>query len=387
MSGGDLWLVPSAGGGEARNLTPDAPFSVNSAAWVSPDRLLYEAYDDGGTSFGWVTPDGGWRRLWRGPHSFGYGRLQTTLDGTRFAKVREGAAEPGDVWLGQANAETLAWRRLTALHGDLAGLPGPYEEMRWRAPDGLEIGGLLLRPAGEGPFPLAVLIHGGPTGMTAHRLPARGWNALAPLLAARGVAVLQPNYRGSNGRGVAFAEANHGDLGGGDFADVLAGVDRLVADGVADPDRLGIGGWSYGGFLTLWAVTQTNCFKAAVAGAGIADWFSMHGTTSLHSWERIFLGPDPYDVSGIFARRSPVLHARAVTTPVLLLHGDADRDVPPSQSQEFYRALRDYGAEVEFVRYPGAPHGPHAPAHVRDIMERGLAWFLDRLAPAPPAAR
>lgn len=386
MSGGDLSVVPTSGG-PASNLTPGATFSVNSAAWLNERELLFEAYDDGGTrvgraSIGATAP----QTLWRGECTTGYSAPVMARDAS-FARVREAGREPGDVWLARPTADALTWRRLTELHGDTTWFPDA-ETIRWRARDGLEVSGLLSRPAtGSAPYPLVVMVHGGPTGMAGHRLPARGLNAVAPLLLARGAAVLWPNYRGSNGRGVAFAEANHGDLGGADWGDIESAVDDLVARGIADETRLGIGGWSYGGFMTMWAITQTSRYRAAVAGAGVANWFSMHGVTSLHSWERIFLGDDPYDPTGIYATRSPLFQAGRVVTPLLLLHGDADRDVPPSQSQEFYRALRDLGREVEFVRYPGAAHGPHELVHVRDIIERSLEWFTRHLAlePAAPA--
>ena len=142
--------------------------------------------------------------------------------------------------------------------------------------------------------------------------------ALAPLMAARGIATFAPNFRGSNGRGVGFAEANHGDMGGADWADIIAGVDRLVADGIADPERLGICGWSYGGFMTMWGVTQTTRFKAAVAGAGIANWASFHGASDLHVWDALFYEADPYDPNSIYAARSPIYHSHRVKTPTLV---------------------------------------------------------------------
>ncbi|HEX5501068.1 MAG TPA: S9 family peptidase [Thermomicrobiales bacterium] len=383
MSGGDLWVVP-AGGGSARNLTPGLSCSINTATW-RPDgaALLCDAYDDNEDSVGLVRAGeaSGWERLWRGPVSFGYGGISVAADGATFAARRDDAREPGDVWLGRVAGGEVAWMRLTDLHaGSREALTLAFEDVRWRAADGLEIGGLLLRPAGAaGPAPLVTIVHGGPTGMSGHGFSARGLSALAPLLASRGIAVLLPNYRGSNGRGVAFAEADHRDMGGGEFTDVLAGVDHLVATGVADPARLGIGGWSYGGYMTMWAVTQTDRFKVAVAGAGIANWLSFHGGSILHAWDRFIAEADPYAPDGLFTQRSPIYATAHVTTPTLILHGDADRDVPPGQSHEFYRALKDRGVETRLVLYPGAPHGPREPRHIRDVLERSLAWFTERL--------
>ena len=389
MSGGDLWVVPAAGG-EARNLTPGAPFSVNSAVWRDGGTsIIADAFDDNQTGLYAIAADGGVpRRLWRGEDFFGFAPLRVVEVGGEalLAVARDNAREPGDVWIGRAGEERVDWRRLTELHpGAAERLHAGWEEVRWSSVDGLEIGGLLMRPVGgdgdAGPAPLVVIVHGGPTAMASARFSSRGLGAIAPFLAERGIAVLMPNYRGSNGRGVAFAEANHGDLGGGDFADINAGVEHLVAAGVADPERLGIAGWSYGGYMAMWAVGQTPRFKAAVAGAGIANWISMHGTSILGEFDHIFIGPDPYDTGGPYADRSPLFWAKAVRAPVLILHGEADRDVPPGQSYEFFRALKEAGGETQLVLYPGAGHGPHEPAHTRDIIERSVAWLADRLVP------
>ncbi len=390
MSGGDLWLVPtdSTRGDSPRNLTAGATFSVNTATW-QPDgaALLYDAYDDNEVSVGLVATasesdgKGSPKRLWRGPHSFGYGAISVATDGRAFVAQRSAIREPAEVWLGRVEADTIAWHPLTDLHR--AGRPAlvaGFSDVRWTAPDGLAHGGLLMRPVGAlGPTPLVVIVHGGPTAMANHGFASRGLSAFAPLLTARGIASFFPNYRGSNGRGVAYAEANHGDMGGGDWADILAGVDHLIALGVADPDRLGLCGWSYGGFMTMWGVSQTRRFKAAVAGAGIADWPSFHGTSTLHTWDALFYEADPYDPHGIYAERSPIHHSHRITTPTLVLHGDADRDVPVDQGREFFRALKDRGVETQLVLYPGAGHGPHDPAHIRDILERGVGWLAERL--------
>ena len=388
MSGGDLWVVPAAGDATrpARNLTAGVPFSVTSAAWLPDGRtLLYDAFDDNQTSVGLVRLDAepgrpGWRRLWRAACGFGHTPAERRRRGRGGPRQRRGPAG------GRARRPARTGRRLAGPAGgrrahlaaaDRPARRGPdalsadFEEVRWTAADGLAIGGLLLRPAGaDGPVPLVVIVHGGPTAMAGPRFATRGLAALAPLLAARGIATLLPNYRGSNGRGVAYAEANHGDLGGADLADILAGVDHLVAAGVADPARLGLGGWSYGSFLTMWAVTQTDRFAAAVAGAGIADWVAFHGASILHAWDRLFFEADPYDPGGIYAARSPVRAIDAARTPTLVLHGEADRDVPADQGRAFFRALKERGVETRLVLYPGAAHGPREPRHLRDVIER-----------------
>jgi len=386
MSGGDLWLIPGDphGGDAPRNLTAGADFSINMVTWQPDGRtLLAYAYDDLGSSLGLIAADraGSWQRLWQGSYRLGFGGIYPADDGRTFATQRSTGREPDDLWLGTIADGTIAWRTLTDTHGERrAALTTEYTELRWTAPDGLEIHGLLMRPLGmTGPVPLVTLVHGGPTGVSSHSFSNRGLNALAPLLAARGIATFQPNYRGSNGRGVAFAEANHGDMGGNDWTDIVAGIDRLVADGIADPGRLGLGGWSYGGYMTMWGVTQTGRFRAAVAGAGIANWHSFHGASDLHPWDALFYEADPYDPQGIYAARSPIYASHRVVTPTLVLHGLEDRVVPPDQGREFFRALKDRGVETRLVLYPGSGHGPHEPHQVRDVIERSLDWLTTRL--------
>ena len=386
LSGGDLWIVPADPASDVapRNLTAGAEFSVNTAIWLpGGDELLCYAYAGEGSSIGVITSGGrgGWRELWSGAYCLSFDGLYPTADGRLFAVPRSAVSEPAEVWLGRRADDGLTWCQLTATHGDRSALlAADVSEARWTAPDGLALGGLLIRPAGAtGPTPLLVQIHGGPTGRAMHAFSTRGMNTLGPLMAARGIATFFPKFRGSNGRGVAFAEANHGDMGGADWVDIIAGVDQLVADGIADPERLGICGWSYGGFMTMWGVTQTNRFKAAVAGAGIANWASFHGASDLHVWDALFYEADPYDPNSIYAARSPIYHSHRAKTPTLILHGDADRVVPPDQGREFYRALKDRGVETQLVLYPGSGHGPHDPRQIRDIVERSLGWLSERL--------
>jgi dipeptidyl aminopeptidase/acylaminoacyl peptidase len=167
---------------------------------------------------------------------------------------------------------------------------------------------------------------------------------------------------------------NRGDWGGGDFKDVMAGVDFLVARGIADPNRLGIGGWSYGGYMAAWAVTQTNRFKAAVSGAGMSDLATEFGTEDGPAYDEWFYGL-PYEKLEGFAKSSPMTYVRNVHTPTLLLHGENDRTDPLAQSQMFYRALKRYGVESEFVVYPREPHGLQEEKHQIDRLNRVVRWF------------
>src|SRR5207253_1104835 len=246
---------------------------------------------------------------------------------------------------------------------------GSTETVRWQGGDGWEIQGLLVRPAGYEPgrrLPLVVQVHGGPASLWPHRFYA-AVGLWAQLLAARGIAVLLPNPRGSVGWGSRFSEANLGDMGGQDWRDILAGVDYCVETGVADPDRLGIGGWSYGGFMTAWAVTQTPRFKAAMMGAGVSDWFALMGTTPEPMWtEQVHFEAWPWDDPHAFRKNSPIEFVKQVRTPVLILHGENDNMVAVSQAREFYRALQHYNVPSEFVVYPREGHGIHETAHKLD---------------------
>ena len=246
------------------------------------------------------------------------------------------------------------------------------EVVRYRSFDGTMIEAGLTRPAGPqttSKLPLVVLVHGGPTGAWTHR-----FNSWGQLLAARGYLVLTPNIRGSTGYGHKFVETNRADWGGGDFKDVMAGVDWLVQQGLADPDRMGIGGWSYGGYMAAWAITQTSRFKAAVAGAGMSDLASEFGTEQGHAYDEWFFGT-PYEHLDLFQKSSPITYIKNARTPTLILQGEADKTDPLGQSQQLYRALKHYGVKSDFVTYPREGHGIQEEKHGIDVLDRMLAWF------------
>ena len=222
-------------------------------------------------------------------------------------------------------------------------------------------------------MPLVVLIHGGPTGRWNDGYSFFGWTQL---LASHGYAVFCPNIRGSTGYGGSFLVKNRADWGGGDFKDVMAGVDDLIARGIADPDRLGIAGWSYGGYMSAWAITQTPRFKAAVVGAGMSDLASEFGTESLGSaqYDHWFYG-SPYDKADGFIKSSPITHLKNAKTPTLILHPASDEIDPIGQAQQLHRGLKHLGVECEFVLYPREGHVPQEEKHLLDINRRLLQWF------------
>ncbi|MCX6024182.1 MAG: prolyl oligopeptidase family serine peptidase, partial [Chloroflexi bacterium] len=295
-----------------------------------------------------------------------------------------------------------AWRlgepqRLTDLNPQIAewGM-GRAEVVRWRSDDGREIEGIYVAPeaaqAGGAAPPLLVGIHGGPQGVTRRSFWLWG-NPRYPfpfrLFAGLGYALLLPNPRGSGCYEPEFARANVGDWGGGDQRDIMTGVDHLIAAGLADPERLGVMGWSYGGFMTAWIVSQTGRFLAASVGAGPVNHVSMYGQTDIPRFVNYYFDGDHWDTpeaAAAYLRRSPVAFAGNITTPVLIHHGEKDERVPLPQGYELYRALRVRGVPVEMVVYPGAGHGLTDPRHQRYAMQRSLAWFTERIPVAQDGA-
>ena len=209
--------------------------------------------------------------------------------------------------------------------------------------------------------------------------PAYG---LPQILAAAGYATLLPNVRGSVGRGPEFAEANLGDMGGGDLQDILTGIDSLVGDGIVDDARVAIAGGSYGGFMSSWAVTQTDRFAAAIPFAVVTNWVSFHATTNIGQFDRLFLQADPYDAEGDYTQRSPVYHASKCRTPTLIIHGEDDLCTPLPQAVEFYNALVEAGCETELVVYPREGHGWTEREHLLDSWNRVRDWLTRHLSRA-----
>jgi dipeptidyl aminopeptidase/acylaminoacyl peptidase len=257
---------------------------------------------------------------------------------------------------------------------------GSATNVSWSAPDGTSIEGVLCMPAGAGPFPLILHVHGGPIG--AYR---RSWSMgddAVPLLVSRGYAVLNPNPRGSSGRGQEFAAAVVGDMGGADTYDYLSGIDAMIERGVADPARIGTMGVSYGGFMSTWLVTQDNRFKAAVAGSPVTEWYSFTFTTNIPRWGLLFLDDaDPEETGNQVHTRSPVMHASMARTPTLLTAGAKDRCTPAGQAREFYQALIGHGIDSELVIYPGEGHGVSRFPALADYLTRLVTWF-ERYMPA-----
>ncbi len=278
--------------------------------------------------------------------------------------------EPGDLWI--VDLEGGAPTRLTRANPAIAekALVEP-EVIRWESHDGLEIEGILYAPPGRTSPGAAILeIHGGPAGVF-----TRGFDADAQLLLAEGYALLQPNVRGSSGYGDELLRGNMNDIGGGDYHDLMTGVDAIIERGIAHPDSLGVKGWSYGGILGGWTITRTDRFRAASLGAMVADWRSEFGAGFNHDVVRWYLGGDPWSNREHWTERSAYTHLDRVTTPTILFHGANDRTDTMEQSMNFFAGLRHLGVEARFVLFPREGHGISEPRHRRTLMIEELRWL------------
>jgi len=370
----DLFLLPVIAGA-ARNLTgASLDRQIMNYHWAKGGWLI-AVYADGFSSK-FVGYSGEGEKKESGQLPTNPNEFSVTATG-EIAFVGWNSTAMPELWLRDTKGDARPVSHLNEGLKDFA-VAAP-EFYKYKSFDGLEIEAALLKPAGydgKAKLPLVVRVHGGPTGRWRDSIESWG-----QLLAAHGYAVLYPNVRGSAGYGQKFTEMNRADWGGGDFKDVMAGVDDLIAKGIANPERLGIGGWSYGGYMAAWAVTQTTRFKAAVAGAGMSDLISEYGTEDGPSGDEWFWGT-PYEKPEGFLNGSPVLYVKNAKTPTLLLQGEADTTDPPGQSQELFRGLKRYGVATELVMYPREPHGFREPKHCVDMLTRMVDWFDRYLSPA-----
>ncbi|WP_035858547.1 S9 family peptidase [Kitasatospora cheerisanensis] len=370
--------VPETGpAGEPRNLTAGmsvCPAELEQVADGPPLALFAEGLD---TALYRLDAESlRFRRLTGGPGLLA--GLTASRSGETVALLASTAYEPKNVHAGPAGGQLV---RLSDTRPELRRIRwGVQQRLGYRASDGLALDGLLIRPAGrtgeDGPAPLVTLVHGGPYDRYADAFALNAVDC-GQWLASAGYAVFLPNPRGSSGRGHAFAATVAGRVGGEEWTDVLDGIDLLVAEGVADPERLGIAGWSHGGFLAAWAVARSDRFKAAVTGAGISDWGAQAGTGDWGILDAALGGSTGWDGPGphVHDRNSPLAYASAIRTPVLILHGEEDTNVPLGQAVHFHRALRHFGVEHEFVVYPREGHGLEERAHQLDALRRTRDWF------------
>jgi dipeptidyl aminopeptidase/acylaminoacyl peptidase len=374
--GGDAFTV-SIGGGEARNVTLGRKASGSSLAWTRDGKIIDMENADGESSIARIDPrSGAIESLYHAPELLTAGFWSTSLsltpNGMVSACARSSFSAPPEVWAGEIGK----WKQVTRHNAELKPAWGEAKSIRWKN-DGLDIQGWLIYPKDFDPskkYPMVVAVHGGPGYAIQSSWPSVPFgNFMA--LPAKGYFLFQPNPRGSFGRGEEFTQANVRDFGYGDWRDVLAGVDAVLASAPVDPQRLGLTGWSYGGYMTMWGVTQTNRFRAAVAGAGIADWASYYGENSIDQWMIPFFGKSVYDDPDVYARSAPLTFIKNVKTPTLIIVGDSDGECPTPQSYEFWHALKTMGVETELVVYEREGHMFVKPADVRDVIKRMTNWF------------
>jgi dipeptidyl aminopeptidase/acylaminoacyl peptidase len=373
-TGGDLYYL-ALSGGEARNLTAGQPFSVTSFDVAKSGAILCVENIDGGTRVESVDAGSGARQqLWHADAVL-HGRqglsVSMTADGSHMAAIHQSFSEPAELWAGTFDN----FRPLTSEQSAVKPVWGKATNLHWKTDAGVVQGWLLAPPdpLPAGKSPLIVLVHGGP----ASSLRA-SWPAGAGALANRGFYVLMPNPRGSYGSGEEFTRGNVKDFGYGDLRDIMAGVDQAIASAPIDPNRLGLYGWSYGGYMAMWAVTQTHRFRAVVAGAGIMNWQSYYGENGIDTWMIPYFGSSVYDDPWIYERSSPITFIKNVQTPTLVLQGERDAEVPAPQAYEFWHALKTMGVETQLVIYPGSGHRL-LPDADHDRTERTLAWFKDHM--------
>ena len=384
--GGEVFVV-SAAGGEPRNLTPGRATSASFVAWRPSSReILFAEWADGGSSLASVdVASARVEPLWRGAEGLSASAsswgptLAVAADGKTTAAVRQSFEKPPEVWAGPISA----WTQVSRANPHPVRLWGEAKSLTWKS-DGLDVQGWLVAPREITPgrrYPLIVDVHGGPAAAWVPSWPGSG-GTLA--FASDGFFVFLPNPRGSFGHGQAFTRGNVKDLGGGDLRDILAGVDEVVKAAPVDPQRLGLTGGSYGGFMTMWAVTQTRRIRAAVAVAGISNWQSYWGQNGIPAWMLPYFGATVYDDPAVYAKSSPITFIKNVATPTLILVGEGDIECPPPQSYEFWRALRTLGVKTELVVYAGEGHGLAKPENRKDEMRRTWDWFHAHLGAGAP---
>ena len=371
-TGGDIWVV-NAKGGEPVDVTPGIDGTPGYESWTGNDQIGFVEDRRGHTlladySVSKKATDAAPYDL--GEVSVGGGAIKDAIAVSNngvLAMVKSGLTSAPEVWAGPYGG----LKQVTHLNDGAKTAGGKTESVEWEN-GGFHVQGWLTYPVNYDPakkYPMIVSVHGGPSASVGARFGMMTTYSLA------GYFVLQPNPRGSFGQGEAFTAANRKDFGYGDLKDILAGMDAVEKKVSVDPKREGLTGWSYGGFMTMFGVTQTTRFRSAVAGAGISDWLSYYGENSIDQWMTPFFGATVYDDPAVYAKSSAITYIRNVKTPTLVIVGDRDGECPAPQSFEFWHALRAEGVKTQLVVYPNEGHGFRDPEHVKDRTEREITWF------------
>lgn len=383
VNGGDIMLMNADGSG-VHNVTEGMKMTPTAVRWTGSGDLMFLATIEGDISVGAFRGIGAELAagraltpvmLWRGAESITGGDEGSLFsrDGKSAAVIHSSFTHPPEIFGGSVGA----WKPLTKVNASMQAMTGEAKSIRWKS-DSFDVQGWLLFPRDFAPgkkYPMVTVIHGGPSSAMTARWPGEQ----TIMLARAGFFVFMPNPRGSYGQGESFTQANVKDFGYGDLRDVLRGIDTIEATYPIDDTRLGIYGWSYGGFMTMWTVTQTDRFRAAVAGAGIANWQSYYGENDITQWMVPFFGASVYDDPAVYAKSSPITFIKNVKTPTLIEVGERDGECPAPQSYEFWRGLKAMGVETQLVIYPDEGHHFEQPEHKRDVARRAVGWFVSHL--------
>jgi dipeptidyl aminopeptidase/acylaminoacyl peptidase len=369
-------VVPATGG-TPRLLAETWDAQPQIAGWLKDGRVLVEEAWHTVSRLAALPADGG-PGTFVTPESLMAAAASVNGAGTHVGFVSQSADKPVEAFV--SALPRFAAVQVSRVQDTGGAAFGRTEVMTWKSPDGKDVEGLLTYPAGYAAgarVPLLVVVHGGPAGVFLQTFTGALNPYTVAAFASRGYAVLRVNPRGSSGYGYAFRNGNYQDWGGGDYRDIMSGVDALIAKGVADPDRMGIMGWSYGGYMTSWVITQTQRFKAASVGAGVTNLLSFTGTADIPGFIPDYFGGEFWEQGGVdrWRAHSAMFHVQNVKTPTLIQHGEADLRVPISQGYELYNALRRRNVPVRMVVYPRQPHGLQEPKFIADALRRNLEWF------------
>jgi dipeptidyl aminopeptidase/acylaminoacyl peptidase len=369
-TGGDVYSL-ALESGAAINLTPEMRASATVLDWGCNGHLQAHLLAGDKTQFVDLGP--GLkplpvRVLWSGEESLGERAGATTAcPSGATAYAHESFTQPPEIEVGAIGH----WRNLTAINAGLD-LAARVQSVWWKS-DGFDVQGWLLLPLhANARIPMITSVHGGPAAAVTPAFAGPGLNSA---LLERGYALFRPNPRGSYGQGERFTQANVRDFGRGDLRDILAGIDAAAKIAPIDTARLGLTGGSYGGFMTMWAVTQTDRFKAAVAVAGISDWLSYYGENGIDAWMIPYFGRSAYDDPSIYAQSSAINYMHGVKTPTFAYVGERDIECPAPQTREFWHAMKAMNVPTSIMIYPGEGHGLRDPEHLADAMHRTIAWF------------
>jgi dipeptidyl aminopeptidase/acylaminoacyl peptidase len=373
--GGDVFRLPATGG-TPQNLTPGLKASAAWLDWLPSGRILFAEHVDGGSGIGSVDPASGRvESLWTGAESIGSGYsngISVARDGKTTALIRQSFERPPEIDVGPIGS----WRPLTHANANATPQWGKAQSLHWKS-DAFTVQGWLLFPKDydeKRRYPMVVMPHGGPASLYKPSFASsRFFHPTA--FSQRGYFVFLPNPRGSYGQGEEFTRGNVKDFGHGDLRDILSGIDEILEKFPVDKDRLAIAGWSYGGYMTMWTVTQTHRFRAAVAGAGVANWQSYYGENGIDQWMIAYFGASVYDAPAVYAKSSPINFIKQVKTPTLVIVGEYDVECPLPQSQEFWHGLKTCGVPTELVVYAKEGHSIAKPENQRDIMQRMMDWL------------